>query len=969
MATPEEAEAWKPPTHLYGVWLAVQDLFDDGELEFTTKDGSTYTARANPIIEEALKSNLPAFYAGAVGPDAYPDMLFGQGLIHPDTITHNDDHPELADDPPPMTSQSFMWADHLWSSAWTSYDTALRTKLPLAREKALTNIAFALGYAAGHFNGDVWAHTWVNSFAGGVFPDFTDLGNADISIRHVIIEGYADKHRPGFETGAGFTVDAPEEFIADQLIFSDFARDHSDPILVIGMFRKMAERIENRIARFEYDIRTQDCVKLTKEGENCVEEEIPGSDGETGFVCKKAPCVPDPLDAPIDVIELASLGLRLEYSKAWLDDIHEGLQDWVAIWDDIARETFSGQKADFTVIKEHVKEWVFKHFLSMLGLPDFVGGGIYAGIKGIEFLVGTWNSVMDWLFDQVEKIPGIGDLVRWLREQIDLGIEKLKDSLLQVADRVVGLLVTGALGISCPAAELGEEYGLIQDAERSCLSEAVFEAMDQDRNRILLPSEIFRVFEEPEEFIEDQALFVAGTRAMVDQAMGLSPKCADFDGSETSKEQFCDYDPNLFGPLANTTNLAKLGMLDHAGLNQLLRDMAGDQTLSDLYQPVLASPFVIPGNVMLGWAKSIDGEYQWRTTSPNDRHSYGTGEMWLWEDCVAREFVFRRLFTEPVPGVPGLMDFIGQRPETPPPWGVEDPPSGLTDSDPPVTRLLHGFPQKIVDGVVYVTSGTEFWPVAEDNFYPGNEIVTWLRTYPAGTLEGDKPDFRLAGYAADGPIPTVRLLGRDFEWILEFFSVDNDGLCNVEPPKTVGYRLDNTPPQVSIASPIDGAVVGTGDSVYFDFAADDGDGSGVEVLHATFGEITVESGSPIPTLGLTPGSYILSVTAVDALGNTTWDNSTQVVIEDSIESPAVVIDPPTHPDPVIPVDPVTDTTIGIGSPTLPGIDPGTGIVPLLSAEPSEEVVADMLFVVLVVTALAGLVTVVAMVVRRRTRQQ
>ena len=29
--TPAPADAWKPPTHLYGVWLTVQDLLDDGK--------------------------------------------------------------------------------------------------------------------------------------------------------------------------------------------------------------------------------------------------------------------------------------------------------------------------------------------------------------------------------------------------------------------------------------------------------------------------------------------------------------------------------------------------------------------------------------------------------------------------------------------------------------------------------------------------------------------------------------------------------------------------------------------------------------------------------------------------------------------------------------------------------------------------------------------------------------------------
>lgn len=538
---------------------------------------------------------------------------------------------------------------------------------------------------------------------------------------------------------------------------------------------------------------------------------------------------------------------------------------------------------------------------------------------------------MGWLWDQAEKIPGIGDLVHWLREQINLGIEKLKDGLLKVADRITGLLVTGALGIACPAAELGEEYGLVQDPARFCLSDEVFNAMDGDQNGILLPSEIFRVFSEPEEFIEDRALFVVGTRAMIDEAMNLAPKCADFDGAGTAREAFCDYDPALFGPLANTITLAKLGMLDDVGLNQLVRDMAGDQSLADVYHPVLETPMRIPGNVMLGWPKSIDGEYQWRTTSPNDGRSYGTGEMWLWEDCVAREAVFRRLFREPVPGAPGFMDFIGPPPDTPPPWSVEDPPTGIADAIPPVTEILYGAPQRIVDGVVYVTSGTEFVPIASDNHYPGSEIVTWLRLYPADTLAGDKPDFHLAGNEPDrGPVP-FSILGGDFEWTLEFFSVDDRGLCNAESPRTLGYRLDNTPPQISVADPVDGAVLGTDTTVTFDFSADDGTGSGVEVLYATFGDLVVEPGTVVPTFGFVPGSYILSITAIDALGNASWDNSTQVTIDSAPSEPDPTLDPPPALDPIVPIDVGSEPVAGDGG----GLDIGPGFDgnPDLSVDP------------------------------------
>jgi hypothetical protein len=49
----------------------------------------------------------------------------------------------------------------------------------------------------------MWAHTLINDVAGGVFPSvgeiLTDVDNAEIAIRHIIIEGYVGDATRGYD--------------------------------------------------------------------------------------------------------------------------------------------------------------------------------------------------------------------------------------------------------------------------------------------------------------------------------------------------------------------------------------------------------------------------------------------------------------------------------------------------------------------------------------------------------------------------------------------------------------------------------------------------------------------------------------------------------------------------------------------------------------------------------------------------
>ena len=202
--------AWKPYTHNYTGSQVLADVLPDGRV---TINGREYGVR--PAIVQALR-DWPEFYnAGVIGPDGFPDLTFGQSIIHPEN-----------------TGQ---WLQHIFTRAWQAQSSPAYT----AQEKAQI-LAFAYGFLM-HAASDTWGHTFVNDFARGVFPAvadvLTNVDDASIALRHIIIEGYVGDATAGFDgnpergpapggdvsddSTLGIAYDAPHRFIYETLIRLD----------------------------------------------------------------------------------------------------------------------------------------------------------------------------------------------------------------------------------------------------------------------------------------------------------------------------------------------------------------------------------------------------------------------------------------------------------------------------------------------------------------------------------------------------------------------------------------------------------------------------------------------------------------------------------------------------------------------------------------------------------------------------
>ncbi|HTL87347.1 MAG TPA: hypothetical protein VL856_19345 [Acidimicrobiia bacterium] len=765
------AHAWKPPTHLFGVEGALQDAIDDGEVTIATPDGAPpVTIAANPTIVEALRAHPEAYRAGTIGPDAYPDPIFGQASVHPDACTDNDKEPT----PQPTDrcvkqdkAQTFEWLTYLWEQAWNP---------ATPHDERLKDIAFALGYMGGHANGDMWAHAWINSYAGGVAPAYTDFPHAAILIRHLVLEGYADKHRPGAQNETTYEAAAPLNFVADKLILSDFARAHGSQPLY-DFFFEMQDSLKTTEAAIDDDKSTQDTVELCLPIVGCFD-------------------VPDPTDAPINVVELASLELKDQYLEAWIDDITDGLRSFPEVSEAISQELFTGKDPDTSVITGTLKEWFLTHFLSMMGLPDFVGSGIFLVGEIIDFVTGLIADVFDGLFDLLGDIPVLSDIIGAVVDVYDEAKDVVEEKIDEIKDKICNYFVGAAFDLTSLSPELRA-------------------VVDTNANDNIECEEVTGLEKHPIGYLTNSILFPPGTREKLDADMHLK-NGLDEDSTEVAGEPiildghdddargyYRDYDPELFAPLKNTNTMAKLAFLDEDGLNQFFKAKVGGDTsaLGDLYppytsedDPLMASlgkstkvSWPVPNNVMLGvggqgYIKSIDAEYQFRLRSPNDGRSYGNGTMAFWSDCVSRDRVIRKVFSQPVTGIDAFVD------------SADDPPKGLSDSTAPTSSSSFTGPSITTGGKTYISGATKIAITSSDDYWAKSDVTVSTRTYAAGATP---PAY---GTTFADPTP-FSLTGADGDRLVQFFGTDGKGRCNQEAEHTLAVTLDNTPPDITVVSP------------------------------------------------------------------------------------------------------------------------------------------------------------------------
>ncbi|HMY38471.1 MAG TPA: hypothetical protein PK011_04030 [Marinagarivorans sp.] len=153
--------AFKLKTHMWVGQQVINDLEDNGRIDIQLRERQI----SLPVREEikaAILNNKQAYLMGNIGPDASPDVIVGQTVVHPGV---------------PGGWKTNDWLKHLLVSSTTN---------PTAK-------AYTYGYL-GHASADVFAHTYVNQYSGDIFELFD--GETLVEKRHVMLEGFIEKYTP-----------------------------------------------------------------------------------------------------------------------------------------------------------------------------------------------------------------------------------------------------------------------------------------------------------------------------------------------------------------------------------------------------------------------------------------------------------------------------------------------------------------------------------------------------------------------------------------------------------------------------------------------------------------------------------------------------------------------------------------------------------------------------------------------------
>ncbi|MEM7234617.1 MAG: zinc dependent phospholipase C family protein, partial [Planctomycetota bacterium] len=174
--------AFKITTH---VWIGIQvirDLEDDCRVRLPSHDGTIQDVEVHPEICNAILDYPEAYLMGCVGPDIYPDMIVGQMATHPGSS--EGDGGVAACDPVNLW-ETDDWLKQVLSSVGD----------PFVEEPLGEQIAFAYGFLS-HAAGDVFAHTYVNMYAGDAFGILD--GEQEVELRHFTLESYIAARHPDF---------------------------------------------------------------------------------------------------------------------------------------------------------------------------------------------------------------------------------------------------------------------------------------------------------------------------------------------------------------------------------------------------------------------------------------------------------------------------------------------------------------------------------------------------------------------------------------------------------------------------------------------------------------------------------------------------------------------------------------------------------------------------------------------------
>ncbi len=303
---PEKAEAWKTKTHGYSANILLNDAYDG----YLYVDGANYAVPPEYLL--ALRSYPDAFRAGALGPDFYPDMLTGQSYIHPYDAKAG-----------------------IGVGDWLNELVNTVNSLPRDSEARKEALAFTLGMAV-HYAGDQFGHDFINAFAGGAYPAYSEAAqNIDklyYIIRHMAEETYMDGQIGNRLGSTG--VSAPEKFIVNTWIYNGTARN--GPATIYSNYSS------GMMYQYQY------LVELRNKLYKFAEENRPS------------------VTVPVPQI--------VQFCDRWIEDLDTATYQLIVTFDDIAHDFLTGAngKSDIQIVTDRLNTWLDSYGQYASPAPDII---------------------------------------------------------------------------------------------------------------------------------------------------------------------------------------------------------------------------------------------------------------------------------------------------------------------------------------------------------------------------------------------------------------------------------------------------------------------------------------------------------------------------------------------------------------------------------------------------------------------
>lgn len=669
---PSVALAFKVDTHAWIGQQVFNDLEADGALTFDL-EGQQVIVKPPADVVDAILSNRKAFIIGNMGPDAAPDVVIGQSVIHPGLT--NEQGKVIG-----WQTNNFM--EHLLNKS-TSHEPGK---------------AYSYGFL-GHASADVFAHTYVNQYAGDVFAFDEEVL---VEKRHIALEGFISRFTPKLVdkngNNLGSYVDNFEmprelaEFIRDTLIYDPLvvneygkseyavhlytiskARDQIDKLQASSVWDDMDAFITKAIAAyFNINLSKGDAEKVNGWIQEVIDEVNSGAKEVNEFTEDIYYELRSYDDEIFDSLAEARDDLA-EKERKWLDrhqelrskalKLPEKLFDcgW---WDvpcqitrKVVKEANEGLRSSIDALEDEV-------FDAKEGLVDAVVKLRDEYNKTNDSIQVIFNQSNDFLLAMTSEINPIRAILKQWRDDIDLAMLEyviatnkaianstatdldsidpmrewfdcyfasliglpqsisgceFKDSLGQLTSSIDNvLLIADELGIKdlpgyADLLELRENLiASITDRLKERVGEEIYDIIGEER------LEVLDVLEES--LIEDD--YLTAIFSQKDESRKKIIKIEDVvarvkSEMHLSTNQSVEYfDPERYSVIRNSIVMAKLSLLSSDGL-QALAASAGAKDF-DFYS-------IRANNIVASAFNNIDGNHHWLPQPPplaRDGHSF-----------------------------------------------------------------------------------------------------------------------------------------------------------------------------------------------------------------------------------------------------------------------------------------------------------------------------------------------------------